>query len=182
MIYVYTTPKTHFFLLNLFPRRIPLALPLPSCDLLLIHAHGHLAKRQLLGQLGLSDGFYRRAEALIKMLPTLSRVFRVRCYMPLELAKERDKAFYKAAEAAYSLLFRGEVPAPPPPPVLNKCIEGDGFVVVDNYLDYYALRSCGEWIFLDEPRPTPVEEYLLWGVLDREKYLKYLIEVYVLVK
>jgi len=178
VIYIYTTPKTHFFLPNLLPRRILLALPLPSCDLLLRHAYGRLAKHQLLGELGLSDGFYRRAEALIKMLPTLSKVFQIRCYMPLELAKERDRAFYKAAEAAYSLLFRGEVPAPPQPPVLEKCVEGDGAVVVDNYLDYHALKSCGDWVFLNVPKPTPVEEYLLWGVLDREKYLRHLTEAY----
>jgi hypothetical protein len=69
VIYIYSVPKTHPFLVNLFRKGVTVYLPLPSCGLLLLHAYGRLSKAQLLAKLGLSEGFYARSSRLIAMLP-----------------------------------------------------------------------------------------------------------------
>ncbi|MGC8994739.1 MAG: hypothetical protein ACP5J0_04990 [Pyrobaculum sp.] len=176
MIYIYSVPKTHFFLPSLLPRGVSLLLPLPRCDLLLLHAYGHLSKSELLAKLGLSDGFYMRRRQLIALLPTLSKLYHVRCYAELEEERARERLFYEVAKAVYTQFYHGAA-AEVRVDIGKTCPEG-GVVVVDNYIDYVRMRSCGDWVYLAEPRPTPVEEYLLSGRLDVDKYLKFLHIVY----
>lgn len=175
-MYIYSIPKTHLFLPNLFPRRVTLYLPLPSCGLLLSHAYGQISRGELLQRLGLSEGFYTRAKTLISLLPTLSKLYEVKCYISLEEARGRDLFYYETAKAVYLKIFQNAGVPPAPKPVAI-CVE-DGYVVVDNYLDFLAMRKCGEWLYLATPRPTPVEEFILTGELNVEKILKFTHAVY----
>ncbi len=175
-MYIYSIPKTHFFLPSLVPRRSPLYLPLPRCDLLLAHAYGRISRGELLQKLGLSEGFYVRHRALIYILPTLYKLYDVNCYFSLEEARERDAAYYETAKAVYLKMFHN-AGAPPALKPKRLCIDG-GHVVVDNYIDFLAMKDCGEWVYLATPRPTPVEEYIISGVLNTEKILKFILAVY----
>lgn len=173
MILVYSRSETHPFFLNLLRREARVFLPIPQCQLFLLHAHGHLSKSQLLERLGLSDGFYRRAEALIKMLPSLVKLFDVNCYGDLSIMRARDRAFYEVAKAAYLTIFtKTEVPPPTFPRLDPPGGSATDVVLVDNFIDYVTWRDRGEWVFLAVPRPTPVERYLLEGRLDVEEYLR----------
>lgn len=173
MIYIYSVPKTHPFLVNLFRKGVTVYLPLPSCELLLLHAYGRLSKTQLLAKLGLSEGFYARSSRLIAMLPYVAKLYQVRCFLSLETAQARDRAYYEAAKAAYLLIFSKASPQPPSFPVPEPPEGGPSdVVVVDNYVDYFAWKRRGDWAYLATPRPGPVEKFLIYGVLDIDEYLK----------
>ncbi|ABL89136.1 hypothetical protein Pisl_1989 [Pyrobaculum islandicum DSM 4184] len=174
MIYIYSVPETHPFLINLLRGRgKTLSLPLAHCPLLISHVYGYLSKRQLLEKTGFSDAFYARGESLIRQLHALTKRFEVRCYYDPDLVKGRERAMYQAAQLAFLKLRGVEAVVKIEFPRLGGCVEGD-FVVVDNYIDFLTLRGCGEWLYLREPKPTPVEEFILTGDLDVQRYLAYL--------